>query len=96
VAPTLTDDEIEEELKQHELEFKKCLRIRNNDGPTYMVRVLTDSQNTIDFLLEQGAYIYHERFRVEPSRTKSPLPYRCEECQQYNSHTTTNCPNTAK
>jgi len=61
-----------------------------------MIRVLTHSQETIEHLLETGAYIYRRRYKVEPSRTAPPLPVRCEKCQEYNTHTTDKCTNQTK
>jgi len=61
-----------------------------------MVRVITPSQETIDDLLSNGAYIYRRRYRVEPSHTPPPLPIRCEKCQQYNTHHTSQCQNDIK
>jgi hypothetical protein len=71
----------------------KCIRIHCSAGPTYLVRVLTSEQDTIDHLLTTGAYIYRRRYRVEASRTQPPQPIRCDKCQQFNNHVTSNCPN---
>lgn len=96
VDPTWAEEEIYNELHSEGAPVEKCLRILCKDGPTYLVRILTPDQQLIDLLLEQGAYIYRKRHRVEPSNTKSPLPVRCERCQSYNEHTTAKCPNTPK
>ena len=96
VDPSLTDDEIASELEEEGYSFRKCIRIRNNVGPTYLVRILTDSQTTIDDLLEHGVLIYKKKHKVEPSRTSTPLPLRCEKCQQYNLHPTEKCSNQPK
>ena len=96
VDPSWTDEEIADELRQEEYEFTKIIRIKCQSGPTYLVRVLTQSQETINDLLTLGAYIYRRRHRVEPSRTQAPIPIRCEKCQTYNSHPTHQCPNQAK
>ena len=95
--PFLTDEEVESELKLEGHNIIKCIRIKNKQGgPTYMIRVLTDRQDTIDDLLSNGAYIYKKRYRVEPSHTPAPLPVRCEKCQTYNHHHTANCSNETK
>lgn len=97
VDPTLTDEEIETELKHEGHSIHKCLRIKAKTGQaTYMVRVLTPDQETIDDLLSHGAYIYRRRYRVEPSHSPPPLPIRCEKCQLYNAHPTSKCTNTLK
>ena len=96
VDPALPDTEIESELKLEGHNIIKAIRIRNDAGPTFMVRVLTNDQLTIDDLLHTGAYIYKRRYRVEPSRSSAPLPLRCDKCQTYNSHPTSACPNTPK
>jgi hypothetical protein len=97
IEPDITDAEAEAELKQEGHTISKCLRIKTKTGgPTYMIRVLTPNQDTIDELLTCGAYIYKRRYRVEPSHSPPPLPIRCEKCQLYNAHTTANCTNTIK
>jgi len=97
IDPSVPDNEIETELKEEGHSIHKCLRIKNKTGgPTYMVRVLTTNQETIDDLLHHGAYIYKRRYRVEPSHSPPPLPIRCERCQQYNVHHTANCTNENK
>jgi len=68
------------------------LCIKCQSGPTYLVRILTQSQETVNDLLTLGAYIYRKRHRVEPSRTQSPIPLLYEKCQSFNSHSTNNCP----
>jgi len=89
-----TDEEIEAELKQEGLSIQKCIRIKAKTGQeTYMIRVLTSHQETIDDLLMNDAYIYTKRYRVEPSHSSPPLPLRCEKCQLNNSHPTAKCPN---
>lgn len=93
VQPILSNEEIESELREEGHNIIKCLRIMCNAGPTYLVRVLTNSQETINTLLTQGAYIYRHRYRVEPSHSPPPLPVRCERCQQYSSHPTHKCSN---
>lgn len=93
VPLTYTDDEILDELRFECYEVKRVIRIMCKEGPTYLVRVLSDSKETIDDLLQNGAYIYRRRHRVEPSRTAAPIPLRCERCQAYNSHNTKDCPN---
>ena len=93
----ITDTEAEEELKLEGYSIQKCLRIKSKQGSiTYMVRVLTNSQETIDDLLTNGAYIYRKRYRVEPSHSAPPLPVRCEKCQRYNDHPTSKCTNETK
>ena len=96
VEPTWTDEEITDELRQQEYDITKVIRIKCQSGPTYLVRILTQSQETINDLLTLGAYIYCKRHRVEPSRTPPPMPIRCEKCQSYNSHPTHQCPNPPK
>ena len=96
IDPILTDEEILDELRLEGHSLEKCIRIRNATGPTFMVRVLTDSQDTINDLLSTGAYVYKRRHRVEPSHTPPPAPIRCEKCQLYNSHPTAQCPNQLK
>lgn len=46
--------------------------------------------------MQTGAYIYKCRYRVEASKTPSPMPIRCEKCQTYNQHLTKDCPNQIK
>lgn len=93
----ITDQEAEEELQLEGHTIVKCIRIKTSLGtPSYMVRVLTHHQQTINDLLSNGAYIYRRRYRVEPSRSQPPLPLRCERCQLYNAHHTINCPNESK
>ena len=58
VLPEFTDDEIHSELRQEDLDIHKCIRIKGNHGPTYMVCVLSQAQETIDHLLRHGAFIY--------------------------------------
>ena len=97
VKPTISDEEVEAELKQEGHIITKCIRIKTKTGgPTYMIRVLTTNQETIDELLTRGAYIYKRRYRVEPSHTPPPIPIRCEKCQMYNAHPTAKCPNETK
>ena len=97
VDPTYSDEEVETELKAEGHTIVKCIRIKNKTGgSTYMIRVLTNHQETIDDLLYNGAYIYRRRYRVEPSLSPPPIPLRCERCQQYNSHPTSKCTNNAK
>jgi len=97
VEPTVTDTEAETELKQEGHTIMKCLRIKSRTGEaTYMIRVLTNHQETIDDLLVKGAYIYKRRYRVEPLHSPPPLPIRCEKCQVYNSHPTSKCSNDSK
>lgn len=93
VPPDYTEQEVEDELKYEGYEISRCLRIKNDHGPTFMVRVLTGSKDTIDDLLSNGAFIYRRRHRVEPSKTTPTLPIRCEKCQSYNQHPTNKCPN---
>ena len=93
----ISDDEAEAELKAEGHTITKCLRIKNKEGgPTYMIRVLTGKQDTIDDLLSNGAYIYRKRHRVEPSHSPPPIPVRCEKCQMYNAHHTFQCRNEVK
>jgi len=94
VTPDYTDEEITDELRYEGFEIKRCIRIRCSTGPTYLVRILSDSQDTIDDLLLNGAPIYRRIYRVEPSKTPSPVAIRCERCQTYNQHQTKDCPNT--
>lgn len=95
--PILTDEEVETELKHEGHSIIRCIRIKNRTGgATYMIRVLTNNQETIDDLLSNGAYIYRSRYRVEPSHSSPPLPLRCEKCQQYNDHPTAKCKNDTK
>jgi len=96
VDPTWTEEEITDELRQEAYEFTRIIRIKCNAGPTYLVRVLTTSQETINDLLTLGAFIYRKHHRVEPSRTPPPMPIRCEKCQSYNSHPTHQCTNQPK
>jgi len=88
VNTTWTDEEIAEELRQQEYELTKIMRIKCKDGPTYLVRVLTTSQDTVSDLLTLGAFIYKKRHGVEPSRTQATIPIRCEKSQSYSSHNT--------
>ena len=53
-----TDEEITDELRYEGFEIKRCIRILCSTGRTYLVRVLSDSQDTIDDLLLNGAPIY--------------------------------------
>ena len=93
----VTDTEAEQELQTEGHTIHKCIRIKTKEGmPSYMVRVLTPHQPTINSLLANGAYIYLKRHRVEPSRTSAPLPLRCEKCQSYNAHYPQHCPNEPK
>jgi len=97
VDPDTTDEDVETELQAEGHTITKCLRIKTQEGRnSYMVRVLTTDQQTIDSLLQRGAYIYKRRYRVEPSRTQPPLPLRCERCQTYNEHSTAQCRNQPK
>jgi len=94
VDPQITDTEAETELTAEGHNIAKCLRIKTQQGePSYMIRVLTTDQATIDDLLTYGAFIYKRRYRVEPSRSSPPIPLRCERCQKYNDHETKHCPN---
>jgi hypothetical protein len=97
IEPIISDEEAELELKHEGHSITKCIRIKTRQGePTYMIRVLTTNQETIDDLLTNGAFIYKRRYRVEPSHSSPPLPIRCEKCQMYNSHQTSQCPNDLK
>ena len=97
VDPEITDTEAEQELQLEGHTITKCIRIKTKLGtPSYMIRVLTTHQATIDDLLHTGAYIYKRRHRVEPSHTSPPLPVRCERCQVYNNHQTIHCRNDPK
>ena len=89
----LTADDIEGELREEGHNIHKCIRIKGDHGPTFMVRVLSTDHTAINQLLAEGAYIYRKKYRVEPSKTSTPLPIRCERCQAYNTHTTNNCRN---
>lgn len=93
IPPSYTDDEVQTELLREGLAITKCKRILCDAGPTYLMRVLTDQQPTIDHLLHHGAFIYRCRYRVEPSKSPQPLPIRCENCQTYNNHYTRDCHN---
>lgn len=96
VLPTISNEEIEAELREEGHSITRCIRIMCNAGPTYIVRVLTNSHDTINALLTHGAYIYRHKHRVEPSHSPPPLPVRCEKCQIYNSHPTNKCTNDPK
>lgn len=97
VEPTITDSEVESELKLEGFSIIKCIRIKTKTGEaSYMVRVLTNHQETIDDLLSNGALIYKKLCRVEPSHSSPPLPIRCEKCQTYNDHPTSKCTNNIK
>lgn len=94
VDPSLTDVDIQTELQAEGLDIKRTLRIKNASGPTYMVRILTDSSDTIDQALRFGVYIFKQKYRTEPSRSPPPIALRCDRCQTYNLHSTDKCPNT--
>jgi len=96
VLLTIHTDDIESELREEGHTITKCIRIMCNAGPTYLVQVLTNSQDTINPLLTNGAYIYRERHRVEPLHSPPSLSVRCEKYQVYNSHPTFKCPNEPK
>jgi len=89
VEPTITDSEVESELKLEGYSIIKCIRIKTRTGEaSFMVRVLTNHQETIDDLLSNSTLIYKKHCRVEPSHSSPPLPIRCEKCQTYNDHPT--------
>jgi len=48
ILPSYTDDEIQNELQQEWYTLIICVRIMCKECPTYMVRVLTKSQETVD------------------------------------------------
>jgi len=52
VEPTITDEETEQELLTEGHIITKCLRIKTTSGTkSYMIRVLTNNQDTINELL---------------------------------------------
>jgi len=94
VPPCTSVEEVEAVLRTEGHTISKCLRIITEHGtPSYIIRVLTSHQLTIDELLRHGAYIYKRRHRVEPSRTQPPIPLRCETCRTYGEHTASECTN---
>lgn len=54
VPPAHNDDEIQAELHEEDYSVIKCIRIMCREGPTFMVRVLSKVQETIDDLLMNG------------------------------------------
>lgn len=94
VETDITMPEVEYFLNKGSLPFRNVWRIRSRATglDTSLVRVITNSQHTLDLLLSRGLYMFHHVYTVEPSNPPPAQPIQCGKCFKYDLHSTSNCP----
>lgn len=93
----ITDDEINDHLKNINITHRFCKRItaRSTGQKTRLIRIITGCINSFQKLLNEGLFYKNKHYPVYPSSPPAPLPVPCTKCTQFD-HTTENCNNSIK
>ena len=92
VDPEIDIPEFEKELKEHNISYRKIIRIVTANGDkTHMLRIFFDDEESTKLAIFNGITILGRRYRVEPPRAEARhIP--CRKCSQY-GHSGTQCKN---
>ena len=92
VDPDITEDEFARELDDHEVDFKRIIRIFAPNGErTHLIRIFFHDKESTSQAIFNGITILGRRYRVEAPREEARhIP--CKNCAQY-GHIRFNCNN---
>ena len=87
----ITDDDIITAIALPTVSKVWRITSKQTNRPTTLIRVLTPSKTTLDFLLTHGVYMFGRHYSTEPPKFPSPLPKYCATCTKI-GHMSEECP----
>ena len=92
VDPEIDLEDFNQELKDHQINFRKTVRITTPNGDkTHMIRIYFNEETTVKDAIFNGITILGRKYKVEPPRIEARhIP--CKRCAQY-GHPATLCRN---
>ncbi|XP_017782050.1 PREDICTED: nucleic-acid-binding protein from mobile element jockey-like [Nicrophorus vespilloides] len=90
VHKTITMEEVEDALMDHQLRPSKLWRItsRKTGEPTTLVRILSRHEEDVLSLIQNGLKLLGERLRAEASHPPPNQPLQCNRCLAFHAITT--------
>lgn len=93
VETEIADEEISQQLKAKNFQFRFCKRIisKATNRPTPLIRVITGDVTSFERMLATGGLFYLNRlYKIIPSNSPKPIPIPCGKCSAFD-HTTDHC-----